>query len=104
MMKAQGGKILAELEFNSPAPLFYPLGDRLLMIRDASHSETDLAMFTTDPKNFRQLSDFWRPPHQGTTGYEVAMECPIADGKIYMRTKDGRIACYDLTKKAQGNP
>jgi len=27
------------------------------------------------------------------------MEYPIADGKIYMRTKDGRIACYDLRKK-----
>ena len=98
IINEKGGRVLADMEFNSPAPLFYPLGERLLMIRDASHSETDLAMFNTDPEDFRQLTDFWRPPHQGTTAYEVAMECPIVDGRIYMRTKDGRVACYDLTK------
>ena len=96
IVEESSGRIVADMPLNSPAPLFYPLGDRLLMIRDASHSETELAMFTTDPKDFRQLTGFWRPPHQGTTAYEVAMECPIHDGKIYLRTKDGRIACYDL--------
>ena len=98
IIEEMSGRLVGEMPLNSPAPLFYPLGERLLMIRDASHSETDLAMFTTDPQDFRQLTDFWRPPHQGTTAYEVAMECPIVDGRIYMRTKDGRVACYDLRK------
>ena len=90
------GRMTGELEFQSPAPQFYPVEDRLLMIRDASHSDTHMAFFKTDPKDFKALSELWDPPHQQTSAYEVFMEHPYHDGRIYIRTKDGRIACYDL--------
>ena len=92
------GRMVGEHEFESPAPQFYPVEDRLLMIRDASHSDTHMAFFRTDPKAFEPLSELWDPPHQQTSAYEVFMEHPYHKGRIYIRTKDGRIACYDLTK------
>ena len=98
VLEERSGRIVAEMPLETPAPLFYPLGDRLLLIRDASHSETEMAMVSADPKDFRLLSDFWHPPHMNTTAYEVLMETPIVGGRIYMRTKDGRVACYDLRK------
>jgi outer membrane protein assembly factor BamB len=96
MLDEATGEALAAMTLNSPALQYYPVEDRLLAIRDASHSQTELAFITTDPKNFRQLAEFWHPPHQQTTAYEVYMEHPYADGHVYLRTKDGRIACYDL--------
>lgn len=92
------GKPLAEMQINSPALQFYPAEDKLLVIRDASHSETELAFITTDANDFRQPAEFWSPPHLQTTAYEVYLEHPFVDGRLYLRTKDGRIACYDLRK------
>ena len=91
-------KVRAQRRLSSPGPHFYPVEDRLLMIRDASHSQTELAFFRADSKNLEQLADFWRPPHQNTTAYEVFMEHPYADGRFFLRTRDGRVACYDMTK------
>ena len=71
--------------------------------RDASHHETELAFFSTAGDSLRQLADFWRPPHQNTTAYEVLMEHPLVDGRLYLRTEDGRVACYDL-RKPQADP
>jgi outer membrane protein assembly factor BamB len=101
VLDEQTGKVLARLPNNSPAPHFYPLEDRLLLIRDASHSETELAMIRANANHLKQLAEFWHPPHQNTTAYEVSMEHPYADGRIYLRTKDGRVACYDLRKQAK---
>jgi hypothetical protein len=80
----------------SPALQYYPASDRLLAIRDASHSETELAFLRTKGTSIRQLADFWHPHHQNTTAYEVYMEHPFAEGLLYLRTKDSHIACYDL--------
>ncbi len=92
------GQILASLPLASPALQFYPLGERLLMIRDGSHSQTELAMLDARPPEPRLLSDFWLPPHQNTTAYEVLMEHPLVAGHLYLRTRDGRIARYDLRR------
>ena len=92
------GKLLAVEPFDSPSLQFYPQGDRLITIRDASHSTTELAMIKADPADFRQLADYYSPPHEQTTAYEVQMEHPIVASRIYLRTKDGRVACYDLGK------
>lgn len=100
------GRVLAEMTIASPALQCYPAGDRLLAIRDASHSETELAFLRAEGTSIRQLAEFWRPPHQNTTAYEVYMEHPFAEGLLYLRTKDGRIACYDLRRypeRRQGN-
>jgi outer membrane protein assembly factor BamB len=98
MLDEASGKVLAGFPLASPALQYYPAEDKLLAIRDASHSDTELAFITTDPKAFRQLTAFWNPPHLQTTAYEVYMEHPFVYGRLYLRTKDGRIACYDLRK------
>lgn len=90
------GKVLAKMPLSSPSLQFYPVEDKVFAIRDASHSNTRFAFITADVKDFQQLTDFWDPPHLQTTAYEVQMELPIVNGHIYFRTKDGRIACYDL--------
>lgn len=92
------GKVLAGFPLPSPALQYYPTEDRLLAIRDASHRKTRFAFITTKETDFRQLTDFWDPPHEQTSAYEVHMEHPVVAGRIYLRTKDGRIACYDLRK------
>ena len=94
----QTGKVLAQCPCNSPSPLFYAVGDRLLMIRDASHHKTELSFYKIEGKSIRKLADDWLPPHQNTTAYEVSMEIPVVDGKAYLRTADGRVVCYDLSK------
>lgn len=99
MLDQATGKVLAQAPLVTPAPLFWPAGDKLLFIRDASHGDTALGLFTTDAKDFRQIGELFSPPHLQTTAYEVLMEQPIYQGRIYMRTQDGRIACYDLTKQ-----
>lgn len=93
------GTELAGFVLDSPALQFYPIDGKLLSIRDASHSETELAFITGGPANFKQLTDFWSPPHEQTGAYEVYMEQPVVNGRFYLRTKDGRIACYDLRKR-----
>ena len=100
LMLHQGtGGIAAELLLESPALQFYPVEDRLLTIRDASHSDTHLAMIRTDPNNFTMYTnEFWNPPHLQTGAYEVYMEFPYANGFFYIRTQDGRVACYDLRR------
>tara|TARA_Y100000588_G_scaffold17829_1_gene18468 strand:- start:139 stop:1698 length:1560 start_codon:yes stop_codon:yes gene_type:complete len=98
LAEATGG-VLAELPLESPALQYYPAEDRLLAIRDASHSDTHLAMLSADPKDFRMLTkEFWNPPHLQTGAYEVYMEFPYANGFFYIRTEDGRVACYDLRR------
>ncbi len=95
------GKVLAGTVLDSPALQFYPAEDRLLAIRDASHSDTELALLGLDPAGFHAPAGFWSPPHLQTTAYEVYLEHPFVDGRLYLRTKDGRIACYDLRAPAK---
>lgn len=93
------GRVLAETPCTSSAPQFYAIEDRLLVIPDASHGDSiEMVFYTTDPASFAPLADLWDPPHVGTTAYEVYMEHPYAEGRIYLRTEDGRIRCYDLRK------
>jgi outer membrane protein assembly factor BamB len=99
MLDESTGLVLAGFELESPALQFYPAEDRLLCVRDASHSETELSFISADPRNFRLLAPFWHPPHLQTTAYEVYLEHPLVDGRLYLRTKDGRIACYDLRQR-----
>jgi hypothetical protein len=90
--------VLAAPAVNSPALQYYPVEDRLVVIRDASHSDTHLALMPLEPEAFDPPAKFWAPPHLQTTAYEVYLEVPIVAGRIYLRTKDGRIGCYDLRR------
>ena len=78
----------------------YLVEDRILQVPDASHgARLTLQLWTADPKDFRPLGKPWSPPHTGTTAYEVFMEFPYVDGRIYMRAQDGTVRCYDLRKR-----
>ena len=96
VVDATNGEVLASMKIHSPALQFYPVGNRLLTIRDASHRETELAFLFVERNQVKLLADFWHPPHANTTAYEVYMEHPVVAGRIYLRTGDGRVACYDL--------
>lgn len=75
----------------------YLIEDRLLQVPDASHgTRVTLRLWTEDPKDLRPLSPAWSPPHKGTTAYNVFMEFPCVDGRIFMRAQDGTVCCYDL--------
>ncbi len=68
------------------------------MAIDQQTGKSELAMSKTDPDDFRKLVEFWHPPHINTTAYEVYMEQPYANGHLFLRTRNGRIACYDLRR------
>ena len=106
VLDEENGKIIAETALLSPAPQFYPVEvsdhqTKLLHIRDASHSSTEIAFSLFDGTRIQLLSDFRSPPHEQTSAYEVSMEHPIHAGFLYLRTKDGRIACYDLRSRKE---
>jgi outer membrane protein assembly factor BamB len=88
---------------DAPVPgQHYFIEDRLLQVPDASHGDRlTLRLWTTDPKDLRPLCPPWNPPHIATTAYEVFMEFPYVDGRIFMRTKEGAVVCYDLRAAAR---
>lgn len=92
------GEILAEYPSPSSAPQFYSVEDRLLVIPDASHGDS-IAMVLLETDALQPLADLWKPSHIGTTAYEVYMEHPYHNGRLYLRTQNGRIRCYDLRAK-----
>ncbi len=98
LLDQKTGKAIKSNLFTTPGPHFYPIEDRLLVIRDASHSKTEIAFFDPHSKDLSSKADFHLPSHQNTTAYEVYMEHPYYDGHLFLRTRDGRIACYDLRK------
>lgn len=77
---------------------FYLIEDRILQIPDAAHAERfSLRLWRDDPKRLEPLGAAWRP-HVGVTAYNVYMEFPYADGRIYVRTIEGTVRCYDLRR------
>lgn len=90
------GETLTGMQIESPALQFYPAEDRMLGVRDASHRQTELALLSVSAAAIGPLVEYWNPPHLHTSAYEVHMEHPLVDGRLYLRTQDGRVACYDL--------
>jgi outer membrane protein assembly factor BamB len=75
--------------------------DRLFHSPDASHGDrASFELFTADPKNFKRLCQPWKPPQETTTAYEVFLEWPYVDGRVFMRTESGDLRCYDLRADA----
>ena len=100
ILDEQTGKVLMTTTKLSGSPMMYLVGDRLLYVPDASHSDRlTMQLFTTDPSDFRQLGKTWKPPHTSTTAYEVFMETPYVDGRLYLRTEQGTIRCYEIVSK-----
>ena len=71
-----------------------------MLIPGAAHSDrSPLALYTTDPAEFRRLGESWKPPHENTTAYEVFIESPYAGGMLVMRNRQGQVVCYDLSRE-----
>jgi hypothetical protein len=70
---------------------------RLSSVVDGKHGTTRIAMYTTDPNDFRPTGpdQVWVPPHPNTTSYGPCMYHPVVDGRIFIRGHDA-IYCYDL--------
>jgi outer membrane protein assembly factor BamB len=108
----KSGKILAQhtntgRNEDQIGGLTYLVGDRLLVRRDNAHGATH---------GGRHPMVLWRATRDGIhrlddamgicgldlvdfdTAYEVNMETPLVDGRLFERTDDGRLACYDLRK------
>jgi outer membrane protein assembly factor BamB len=54
------------------------------------HLYQQVYWFKADPKDFRQLGEYWRPPSQAECTTAV-----ITDGRLFLRGKDC-LYCYDL--------
>jgi outer membrane protein assembly factor BamB len=100
VLKEQTGEVLLNTQAGPKSDgALYAIEDRLLCAPDASHGDRlTLKLFAADPADFRQLGPEWKPPQETTTGYEVLLETPYADGCLFMRTETGEIRCYDLRR------
>lgn len=79
---------------------FQLLEDRLLHAIDWSHGKrARFDLYQVDPQDFRKLSGPWSPEQPLTTAYTVFMEPPIIAGRIFLRTENGTVVCYDLRTK-----
>lgn len=70
---------------------------RLFSVVDGKHGTTRMAMYTTDPDDFRPTGpdETWTPPHPNTTSYGPSMLHPVVDGRLFIRGYDA-LYCYDL--------
>ena len=76
---------------------FRLIGDKLLHALDWSHGHrASFDLYAADPANFSKLGTTWKPMQPLTTAYQVAMEPPVVDGHLFLRTEQGTVVCYDL--------
>jgi len=115
LLSERDGTILAEApnggsELNSVKGLILWLGDRAFVRANHSHGASHggrhpLVAWQTEPGHLRPLQDEKRPGGLDLvnfdTAYEVLMQIPLVDGRIFERTDDGQLACYDL-RQAKG--
>lgn len=79
---------------------FQIIEDRLFHAIDWSHGKrARFNLYQADPQGFHKLSGPWSPEQPLTTAYTVFMEPPIIAGRIFLRTENGTVVCYDLRKK-----
>lgn len=75
------------------------MGDKLLHSIDWAHGKSaSFNLYDSRPEEFKILSGPWRTKEPLTTCYQVFMEPPVIDGRIFWRTENGTVVCYDLRK------
>ncbi len=76
--------------------------DRLLCAGDEAHGGAAMQFdwWRVTPRGLDKLYADWSMPDLQASGYEVPIDRPYIDGRLYTRTDDGRIACYDLRAPA----
>ena len=100
VIQEKTGKVLHSEENEYEGTMMLLVEDRLITWCDAAHHAatggSKMQMFSADPTQFRTLGSVFTPPQAPSTGYEVFMEYPYADGCLFQRTESGRLCCYDL--------
>ncbi len=112
ILDEETGKVLAEHSNASSQDadclggLFYLVGDRILCRADSAHGASrggrhPLFLWSVAGDRIERLPVGGDTPGgvdllDFTTAYEVYEELPIVDGRVFERTVDGRLACYDL--------
>jgi len=103
---AATGKILAEVEQEPDptpkGPYAYQIAGRLLNFINGAAGPGGFDAQLRRADNLRRVGEAidWADTPM-TTGYQVLMEHPIVDGRIYLRTERGTVACFDLRKPAE---
>jgi len=86
----------------------YVVGDRIYSSWDRHHSPNrggrkPIVLSHWDESGIRPITNEHGTPALDlanlTGGYEVTMESPIVDGRMYERTTSGALVCYDLRKR-----
>jgi hypothetical protein len=97
----RSGQILDEqLVDHAHAP--YPMEDRLLVYHDRAHTDPVVASWwSIEGGRPQQLHGAVGFGPRTITGYEVPIQWPYVDGRLYARTLDG-LACFDLRRPAEG--
>lgn len=103
ILDAKGGADAAQMGCKLPyrgTPRL--IEDRLLVAADEAHGPTKTPVafdhWRIKPDGLELLSKNWDPTIEPATGYEVLLDWPYVDGRLYSRTINGAIACYDLRK------
>jgi hypothetical protein len=111
LLDEETGGVLAEAPqrgLESLRELVWWLGDRALVREDHSHGPSrggrhPIIGWTTIPGRLAPERDGGRLGGLDlvdfTTAYEVLMHVPLVDGRMFERTVDGRLACYDLRRR-----
>lgn len=113
LLESATGKVLAETpngrdDLVKMDELVLWVGDRALVRSDHSHGASHggrhpLVLWTVEPGNIQPVMDGGKPGGLDLidfdSAYEVLMHVPIVDGRIFERTDDGRLACYDVRKR-----
>lgn len=110
LLEETTGKILADhqnlgADTAQIGGLFYLVEDRLLCRTDSAHGPTHggrhpFVQWAVGPGRIARLGDDTRlcsmDLAEFATAYEVYMETPVVAGRMFERTLDGGLACYDL--------
>ncbi len=97
-IRLSDGKVLLRKEVER-ITMPYLCEDKLVFFGDLNH-HPDWGTWHLLPVNFTADTEVAvaKFKHSLTSGYEVQMEFPYVAGRMYMRTIDGRVVCYDLRK------
>ncbi len=88
--------------------LIYPYGDKLICRADPNHGALHggrhpFVLWNQGPQGFTRCDDLGQPLNldlaDQISAYTTLMETPIVDGRLFERTTEGRVVCYDLRAK-----
>jgi hypothetical protein len=78
--------------------------DRLWVAADEAHGPAKIPVafdqWRIKADGLELLHKNWQPTCEPATAYEVPIDWPCVDGRLYSRTMAGTIACYDLRRQA----